>query len=499
MLTRADPNGVTTTWTYTPMNLTSTVAYSGGTAHSVSFGYDAAGNKTSMADATGSSSYQYDPFGELTSAVNGANQTVGYGYNADGQVSSITYPLPVGATWATTNTVNYTYDNADQLTKVTDFNNNAITITPTADRLPKSAVLGSTGDTITTTYDNTDTPSAIAIKNSATTLQSFSYSDSPARTVLSETDAPSSPQSPATYTYDAKGRVTSMTPGSGSTLNYTFDASSNLIALPTGASTDYDHAGELTSSTLSGTTTSYAYNADGERLTAKQGSTTISSGTWNGAGQLTAYSDPTASMSAATYDGSGLRSSATTGSGTQSFVWNTTSSIPRLLMDSDNAYIYAGDSTPAEQVNLSNGAVTYLVADSLGSVRGTVNGNGTLTATTSYDAWGNPETLGGLLASTPFGYAGGYTDQDGLVYLINRYYDPGTGQFISVDPQVAETLEPYSYAGGNPISSADPTGMKPVAPLFYRNYYWDWSGIAETSYPTGEYRKPRPNFDNTPV
>lgn len=112
--------------------------------------------------------------------------------------------------------------------------------------------------TVATTYDNTDTPLAISLKNSSTTLQSFICSDSPAGTILCETDTPSSPQSPATYTYDAKTRVTSMTPGSGSTLNYTFDASSNLTALPTGASTGYDHAGELTSSTLSGTTTSYA-------------------------------------------------------------------------------------------------------------------------------------------------------------------------------------------------------------------------------------------------
>jgi RHS repeat-associated protein len=88
-----------------------------------------------------------------------------------------------------------------------------------------------------------------------------------------------------------------------------------------------------------------------------------------------------------------------------------------------------------------------------------VSSSGTLTVTTSYDAWGNPETAGGLSASTPFGYAGGYTDSDGLVYLINRYYDPQAGQFISVDPALSQTLQPYSYASGNPVSSNDPTGL----------------------------------------
>ncbi len=122
MLTRADPNGVTTTWTYTPLNLTASVSYSGASAHSVSYAYDANGNRTAMTDATGSSAYRYDPFGELTSARNGASQTTGYGYNADGQVTGITYPLPAAATWATTDTVGYGYDNADLLTSVTDFN-----------------------------------------------------------------------------------------------------------------------------------------------------------------------------------------------------------------------------------------------------------------------------------------------------------------------------------------------------------------------------------------
>ena len=166
-----------------------------------------------MADATGASSFAYDPFGELTSATNGAGQVTGYGYNADGQASSVTYPLPSGATWASTPTVNYTYDNADLLTKVTDFNNNAITIGNTADGLPNSAGLGSSPDTITTTYDSTDAPSVIALKNGTSTLQSFTYTNSPAGTILNEADTPSSSQYPAVYTYDAKGRVTSMTPG----------------------------------------------------------------------------------------------------------------------------------------------------------------------------------------------------------------------------------------------------------------------------------------------
>jgi RHS repeat-associated protein len=458
-LTSTDEIGVVTAYTYTPVNLVASVSYSGSSAHSVSDTYDADGNKVAMTDATGSLSYVFDPFGELTSADNGASQTVGYAYNADGEATGITYPLS-GASWASTDTVGYGYDSADLLTSVTDFNGNSISISNTADGLPYLATLGSSGDTISTTYDPTDSPSAINLKNGSTTLLGFSYSDAPSGAILAETDTPTSSQSPADYTYSAQSRVTSMTPGTGSTLNYGFDASGALTTLPAGATGTYDDAGELTSAVLSGTTTNYTSNADGQRLTAKQGSTTIASGTWNGAGELTSYSNGAANMCTATYDGNGLRASETSSpGGTQGFVWNTTSSVPNLLMDSTNAYIFAGTGTPAEQVNLSSGTIKYLATDSLGSVRGVVTSSGSLTASVNDDAWGDPETSGGLSSYTPFGFAGAYTDPSAIAYLIGRYYDPATGQFLSVDPNVEQTLEAYLYVADNPVSGHDPTGM----------------------------------------
>jgi RHS repeat-associated protein len=461
LLTTTDPSDVTTTRGYaTPGGQVTSVTYSGSSAHSVSYTYDAQGTKTGMTDATGSSSYSYDPFGELTSVTNGAGQTVSYTHDADGNATGITYPLPGSATWASSHTVGYGYDHASRLTSVTDFNGRQITITPSPNGQPSSEALGSTGDTISYTYDAAGGAATIALANSSSTLQSFTYADAPDGEILSEADVPSSPRSPASYTYDPQGRVASMTSGTEATLAYSFDASGNLTMLPTGATGTYDNAGELTSAVASGTTTIYSYNADGERLTANQGSAAIASGTWNGAGQLTSYNGPSADMTSAAYDGNGLRASATTGSGTEDFVWDGSS---RLLMDSDNAYIYTGGNTPAEQVSLSAGTTSYLAADALGSVRGIVDSSGTLAATTSYDAWGNPLTAGGLTGSTPFGYAGGYTDATGLIYLVNRYYDPGTGQFLSEDPAVSQTGQPYAYAGGNPVNATDPNGLWELA------------------------------------
>lgn len=46
-----------------------------------------------------------------------------------------------------------------------------------------------------------------------------------------------------------------------------------------------------------------------------------------------------------------------------------------------------------------------------------------------------------------------------LGYLNNRYYDPTVGVFLSVDPLVSSTGDPYLYANGNPTTLRDPGGL----------------------------------------
>jgi YD repeat-containing protein len=143
-LTSEDPNGVTTTNTFTPLDQVATVSYSDST-HDVSYTYDANGNRTAMTDASGTSSYSYDPFGELTSTENGASKTVSYSYDALGNTTSITYPLGSGATWANTDTVSYGYDQASELSSATDFNGHTPAVSNTGDGLPSALSLGERG------------------------------------------------------------------------------------------------------------------------------------------------------------------------------------------------------------------------------------------------------------------------------------------------------------------------------------------------------------------
>jgi hypothetical protein len=43
--------------------------------------------------------------------------------------------------------------------------------------------------------------------------------------------------------------------------------------------------------------------------------------------------------------------------------------------------------------------------------------------------------------------------------VFHRYYDPATGQFISSDPLVDVTGQPYAYAGDDPVNASDPNGL----------------------------------------
>jgi RHS repeat-associated protein len=47
----------------------------------------------------------------------------------------------------------------------------------------------------------------------------------------------------------------------------------------------------------------------------------------------------------------------------------------------------------------------------------------------------------------------------GLVYLRGRWYDPQSGSFLTPDPQgYADSPNPYSFCGGDPVNCSDPTG-----------------------------------------
>jgi len=154
---------------------------------------------------------------------------------------------------------------------------------------------------------------------------------------------------------------------------------------------------------------------------------------------------------------------ATTGSTTTKFDWDVVSggSLSRVIDDGTNAYVYGpsifGGSAPVEQIALSTKIPAYLSTIPSG-VQLVFKANGALVNRSTYSTYGAQTNSTG--AASPFGFQGGYTDGTGLVYFLNRYYDPTTGQFISVDPRIGSTGQPYAFAGDNPINAGDPSGLQ---------------------------------------
>jgi RHS repeat-associated protein len=125
--------------------------------------------------------------------------------------------------------------------------------------------------------------------------------------------------------------------------------------------------------------------------------------------------------------------------------------------EEEAALIYGPENLPIEQAFGSN--AIYLHHDQQGSTRlVTYWQEGEVVGWKTYGPYGN--ILEDEGDATPLGYDGQPTDPEtGLVWLGARRYDANTGQFMSIDPAVESTGEPYSYVGDDPENRYDSSGM----------------------------------------
>jgi RHS repeat-associated protein len=107
------------------------------------------------------------------------------------------------------------------------------------------------------------------------------------------------------------------------------------------------------------------------------------------------------------------------------------------------------------------------VTDHLGTTRAVINETGTVVESRDYDPYGLEMNGRGWVsgAATKEGFTGHHYDRStGLVYAGARYYLPGIGRWMAVDP-LAEGYpgwSPYNYVLNNPLRYTDPTGECPV-------------------------------------
>lgn len=106
--------------------------------------------------------------------------------------------------------------------------------------------------------------------------------------------------------------------------------------------------------------------------------------------------------------------------------------------------------------------VAFHLTDHLGSVRDIVNSAGVLMNTIDYDSFGNILTQTNPAAGDRYTYTGREWDAAiGLYHYRARWYDAGTGRFLSQDPLgfSAGDVNLYRYVFNQPTGLTDPSGQ----------------------------------------
>jgi RHS repeat-associated protein len=454
----------TTKYNYSPDGRISEVTYSDGKTPTVKYEYNGDGRRTKMVDGTGTTTYEYDELDRLAATEDGHGNKVKYAYNLDNQPTKITYPNGESITRE--------YDHAERLTEVTDWKGNTTHFKYNANSdLTATVYPATTGDEDQYAFNETDAMTEVKMLKGTETLASIAYTRSKDELVTKETDKGLPGEEAPAYTYDANTRLTK---GRGIAYKYDADTDPTTIGTETLAYKENDEPEKRVNSKKE-TTATYTYNEFGQRTktTPKTGPATTYE--YNQAGNMTTVTRPKEGATPAindtyTSNGDGLRTTQTSESTTTYLAWELAESLPLLLNDGTNSYIYGPSGLPIEQINNSGSTILYLHHDQQGSTRLITSSTGVVAGTTTYDAYGNTLATTGT-ATTPLGYDAQYTNTDtGLIYLRAREYDPATGQFMSVDPKVAETAAPYSYSADDPMSGSDPSGMAVAGQVSPRSF-----------------------------
>ncbi|HEU5028754.1 MAG TPA: RHS repeat-associated core domain-containing protein [Spirillospora sp.] len=337
--------------------------------------------------------------------IDGNDRYAAYHYTDAGTITSITDTSHDGV-----DNQCFTYDHLQRLTQAwTQGTNDSCASDPT------TAVIGGPAPYWQTfTYDtagNRKSETLHGVGGKTDTTRTYTYADPGHGNRLNTvTQTGGAGDRTDAYGYDETGNTTTRAIGYSPT--------------NTGQTLDWDTEGELTKVTENGNDETFVYDADGNRLIRKDPAGT------------TLYMP----------DGTELRvlNGASTATGTR-------------------YYSFAGQTVA---MRTSDGALTYLTADTQGSAQVAINAANQMATVRRFDPFGNVRGLDDD-ATWPNdkGFVGGTQDPTGLTNLGARQYDPQTGRFVSVDP-IMDQADPqqmngYTYANNNPVTHADPDGTCP--------------------------------------
>ena len=491
LLTFTYGNGASVTYAYDKYDRVVSRKWNTSTASTVT--YDARGNIYKTTDGiTGiSTTYEYDLIGRplSVSSSNGVKEWVSY--DTKDRVAESAYSLGNGATTYKTSYMYGTVASGQKESLVYGIKLNGTQKVgyayDTLGRLTTRSVGTSLAYKTTYRYldnaDGTTTYLLAGIKNGSSTEVTFTYDALGNITHIYE-----GATLLKSYTYDALGQLTrENSTYANATYTYSYDSAGNILSKTTYAYTTGTLGGILQSQV-------YVYGDASwkDKLTAVKlhGAGTPSSGnlistqniTYDAIGNPTSYMGKTmawtqgrrlSSVSASglsatySYNDAGIRASKTVASATTTYTLSG-STILRQQKGSTTLDFYYDESGQAYGFK-HNSTEYWYVRNGQGDVIGIINSAGTQVVSYRYDAWGNPISVTGTLATTigadnPLRYRGYYFDvETGFYYCNSRYYDPGTGRWINADGLVDNrgliTQNLFAYCANNPVTHVDTSGQ----------------------------------------
>ncbi|WP_052948028.1 DNRLRE domain-containing protein [Aneurinibacillus tyrosinisolvens] len=211
--------------------------------HTISYGYDAAGNLTKVTDAAGNST---------TFAYDARNIKTTIAYDTSDRVSSVSQPITVNGA-VQTSTTSYSYDTVNLVTAVTDGEGRRVDYTTNAN-----------GNVVQLTQNPLDAA------NKAVTYFAYDNNNNLTQVKDPNTNRVNGAET-YVYTYDANGNITSKKLPGGQTSYDTYDSQNNLVKEQDFnkniSSSDYDAKNNQTESTDANVqTVAQRYNSAGNLL-----------------------------------------------------------------------------------------------------------------------------------------------------------------------------------------------------------------------------------------
>ncbi len=494
LIKQTDRNGNIITYQYNGQGkLLNKKVTKDGQTKQITYTYDKLGNRKSMTDETGTTTYSYDDLSRLKTENAPNNITKEYTYDA---VSNrLAYTLKQNGT--VKQNISYTYDTLNRQKQVKENGTTKATYTYDTNGNRQTLTYDNSNST-TYVYNDANRLTNITNKKGTTKQTEYNYTYYLNGNQASKTDN----NGTTTYQYDGLGRLTAVTEPNSITTTYTFDDNSNRKTKTTTEGTTiaytYDKNNRLLTETkvIEGTTeneiavTLYEYDNNGNQVkkitdtkayenqsesfdvyvAGKTENSIITSNEYDGYNQLTKTTDDSQTITYK-YNGDGLRTSKTTNGNITKHIWDGSN----IVIETDgagnitNKYL-RGINLIASDIE---GTTNYYLYNGHGDVVQLTQTNGTITKNYDYDAFGIEKNID-QNDTNPFRYCGEYYDTEtGTIYLRARYYNPSVGRFISEDP-IGDGLNWYTYCNNNPIYFIDSSGNIPTpteAAIMAENIY----------------------------